>query len=183
MALADDLNGTFAPWVELLTSDEIEALRYYQGPDHEWINRVLRSPNAVLLEDQSLVVRRVTELLDSAIQKGAVPFRLTAYRGLRDYSALFGDAEPSELAGAAIYDPAFVSTSVAAHRAERFMHRDEGFRLQFDVPIGHSAAWLPLISDPDLEGQRELLLPRELEIEVVATWEQEGILYVEGRLL
>ena len=165
MTLTSDLDEAFRPWADSLTEDEIEALRYYQGPNHEWINRVLRYPDAVLTSDQSK----------------AVPGRRR--RGLRDYGALFGDTQLRDLPGEEIHDPAFVSTSVSAHRAERFMDKDEGFRLEFDVPTGHSAAWLPLVGSPELAGQRELLLPRETEVRVVDAWFDEAILYVEGRLL
>jgi hypothetical protein len=183
VALTDELNRAFTPWVESLSSDEIAALRYYQGPNHKWINRVLRYPDVVLEPEQSRVVRKVTALVDSAIAKGRVPFKLRVFRGLRDYAALFNDLALDELVGERIHDPAFVSTSVAAHRADVFMDKDHGFRLEFDVQSGYPAAWLPLVGNPKMAGQRELLLPREIELVVIDKRIQEAILYVEGRLL
>jgi ADP-ribosyltransferase exoenzyme len=184
VSISDRLNRDFADWAASLTDEEVEGLRYYQGPNYKWINLVLRDPNVVLAKHQSFVVRKITALVDSAIEKGRVPFTLRVYRGMKSYEALFDDFSPSELDGFVIHDPAFVSTSVEAHRAERFMNRDEGFRLEFDVPIGHPAAWLPLVGNLQLAGQRELLLPRELEIEITdSRATDEGILQLEGRLL
>lgn len=183
MGHVERLNDAFAEWARTLSNDEIEALRYYQGRNHGWINRVLRYPDTVLRPEQSRVVRAITPLLDSAIAKGRLPIDVRVYRGLRSYSALFGELAASELPGEVIHDPAFVSTSVAAHRAEVFMDKNEGFRLEFEVPMNHPAAWLPLVGNPTLEGQRELLLPRETEVMVIDTWCEEAILYVEGRLL
>jgi ADP-ribosyltransferase exoenzyme len=181
--LAERLADEFQGWAASLSDDEIEALRYYQGKNYEWINRVLRYPDAILAPDQSRAVRGILPLVDAAIEKGRVPFDLVVYRGLRSYAALFGDQNPSDLAGEFVNDPAFVSTSVAAHRADRFVDQDEGFRLDFGVPMDYPAAWLPTVGLSKMEGQLELLLPRDTEIEITGTLEREGILYVEGQVV
>lgn len=188
MRLVRALNEAFQPWADSLTSKEVEALRYYQGREHAVINRVLRvmdrDPEVEIAESTSFVVREMTRLLDSAIGKGKgrLPADTEAFRGLKSYEALFDGLDPSEIVGEAIYDPAFISTSIEDHRAERFMDKNEGFRLDFWVPMGFPVAWLPLIGADDMQGQRELLLPRDLEIEVLGTSQREGILYVEGRI-
>ena len=183
MSLVTDLNEAFAPWAAGLSTKEVEALRWYQGKSHESLNRVLRVPDCEITDEQSETVRGVTRLLDAAIAAGRLPFEVRAYRGLRDYGALFGDAHPEDLPGAVIHDPAFVSTSVLAHRADRFVDQNQGFRLDFNVPIGHPAAWLPSVGVRKMESQRELLLPRGVEIEIVGSYTKEGILYVEGGII
>jgi hypothetical protein len=182
--LVDRLNREFAAWADSLSFEEVEALRYYQGKNHQIINRVLRDPGSAdaLSEDQSFVLRSITQLVDSAIQRSSMPFDLRVYRGLRSYEALFGDLEPEETVGEVIHDPAFVSTSVEAHRAERFMDKDSGFRLEFVVPINHPAAWMPIVGIQAMTAQRELLLPRDTEIEIRAVSTREAIVYLEGEI-
>jgi ADP-ribosyltransferase exoenzyme len=183
--LVDRLNDGFQDWARSLAEDEVEALRYYQGRNHQIINRLLRDPESAedLTENQSYVLRNITRLVDSAVAKGSMPFDLRVYRGLRSYEALFDGLDPEEIPGRVIHDPAFVSTSVEAHRAERFMDKDNGFRLEFDVPMNYQAAWMPLVGLDTMTGQKELLLPRDIEIQIRAASTREAIVYVEGVVL
>jgi hypothetical protein len=194
LSVVDRLNAAFAEWENSLSPDEVESLHYYQDDkaafhqsrNFERINEFFRDPDSAartLSDSDYMVIEEVSARLDAAISRGWMPEDVTVYRGMKSYAKLFGFRPESQLSGFDFHERAYTSATVYAHRADQFLDEEEGFMLTFQVPWKHHAAWLPRIGLPKMAGQRELLLPRNLNFRVVTTAVRAGILWVEAEII
>lgn len=186
VSLTDDLNQAFQPWLDSLNGDEIDALERYQGSAHEPLNELHRFFDEVidrLAEEELEELLILTEALDSAIEKGAMPFDLTLYRGIKNFERTFEKTPLDVLPGHPFHDKAFFSTSIHEHRARKFIDDyEEGCVIVLHVPEGHPAAWLHSVGSGYYAGQNEILLPRDIDLEITTTRIDEGIIYVVGEI-
>lgn len=148
---ARELDEDFDAWAAGLLEDERAALSYYQFGGYEELNKALRalgSPEPAP-EDTHFIESFSDEELDElmqraeaigrAIGKARLPDSVRVYRGFRDRAFLKYFAT-DELVGRAFHDKAFVSSSIARERAERFVEREKGFLLEFVCPASRNLA-------------------------------------------
>ena len=168
-ALAQLLDGDFESWRGQLTPAELCDLRYYQASGFWHINRYLRRLYDV--EPSEGTLRQVSSAIsniDAALRRIALVRSLTVYRGVVDGPRTLGmpleDATPT----AHFADQAYLSTSLDLRAAKsKAADTQTSLILQIDVPLGQSAGWFGLLGKNIYRSEYEVLLPRQVRMEVV----------------
>lgn len=175
IARVDQFDAHFAEWASNLTGPELAALEEYQaaGGLHADINAFLRGD----YDDLDDEVIDMIAALDSAIAKGRTPDTITiTWRGqpVEEPFDLDGDIDVLGL----------LSTSIIESIARGFTGDNEGgVIVRLVVPGGTPAAWLPLVGNPDLAHEAELLLGASTRVRIVSAVTRDGILEINAEVL
>jgi hypothetical protein len=171
-------------WVGGLSRWEYSALEEYKREGFRSLNRGLRDHDGDLsmlpAED-----RRRAEGLDAALEK-APPLERPAvvYRGRLPDAVLeaFEAGEEETLLGQVFGDPAYTSTSLRGDIAREYggSSRFPESVGKITLPRGARAGHVDTVFD---KGQSELLLPRGAKVRIDKAYREEGVYWIEGRLI
>lgn len=158
--LARQLDADFAGWASTLTPAQHAALKQWQQSDrfYERIQRILRT--GVDDEEADEVLDAILEAIDA----GALAREVVAWRGIRNTATAFGRSN-QDLAGLVHQEipqdgllPVSISKAVALAEFTDPSFGGGPALLRVTIPSRTPAAWLPLVGDPALRYQCELLL-------------------------
>ena len=182
----DNLDAGYAAWAASLAREEVAALRSYQSSERAFplVNGVLRGTidASTLDASEAGLVGDVIAGLGTAIAKGQLPAAVRVWRGLRSLHSTFGvhPAEADRLVGSEHRLAGYASCSVVRSVAETaFIHPSDGALLRITVPVGVTAAWLPLVGAPGFSDEYELLLEADLVFRVGGNQWVDGILELD----
>jgi hypothetical protein len=159
------MRARFAPVVEGLGGEQIEAMGMYQDDTFTMINEPLRAGDA--LDD---FIAPIVADLDAVMAEAPALPAMTVVRGLRGEQA---DYLRGLAAGAIYEEKGFTSASLSAAVAERFAG-DEGVVVELRIPHGYRGAfYMPAWNEFD-PAEFELLLRRGLRFKVLSSEGPDG---------
>lgn len=165
------MDEEFTEWKKQLSGGQVDSLSLYADEYYNEINEWNRTHpdqrnwEEVLPEgegDLNSSLSRITRNLDSAIVKGTLKEDTILFRGI--------DYDPKLQVGDTFMDRGFVSTSVNRFASEEFAALGgEGSQTMFEIDYsaGLPAAYVSTVAGN--KGETELLLPRNVEFEVVGS--------------
>lgn len=155
------LDADFREWAEQLPENQRAALVRWQRADVRFYRRIQNLLRSGVDDPEA---DEVAELLLDAIAAGRLARDITAWRGLRNVSALFGVdvAGLSSLIGHEIRADGLLAVSIARSVAVGEFTRppsaDGAGLVRARIPRGTPAAWVKLVGAAEMEYQQELLL-------------------------
>ncbi len=146
---------------QLLTEDEIDALRAYKYGAYFEINRTLRASDGVIPFPLPEHWKEIFQI-DSAISK-CLLLPVTLYRGHRLSAQQIARFDADTLVGETIWNKGFCSTSLLVQEAYEYylQHPQESAILKTETPLGMEGIYLDVEEIEDLR-QYEILLPRDV---------------------
>lgn len=161
-------HGHYDAWGQGLSKTHDDALHDYQQAGYLSLNRDLRGGNKPTTGDKKLAKE-----LDAAIDT-APPLTesITVHRGMRLQQDAPRNLFDSWEVGGEYSDPGYMSTTLSAKTAKDFGDPNlfEATTIEIRLPKGQKAAFMQArrSTDPDLEDEQEILLPRNTRYRVVS---------------
>lgn len=159
----------YAGWVDGLSSGERDSINSYTNKGDKLINKQLRRGRL------TPAVQEQVDQIDAALERSKVPEDVVVYRNAS--SAILGDLSPEEAVGQVIQDRGYTSTSMV----EFSLEHNQDVQLRITVPAGSRGAFIAEVSH--WRRERELLLPRDTQIELTGYRFQYGTHYFEGAVI
>jgi ADP-ribosyltransferase exoenzyme len=169
-------------WAKGLTGEERRALydadqAYTQGGAYP-INGTLRKLPKALMDEMGWGPTEIREAmafipaLDTALRKARLPEDVVTYRGLmsqgHEDAARLKKLWDQLIPGASFHDAGYQSSSLSRTlAADEFAWSDGGILFEMRVPKGSRGAYVNAHARSPFAYQRELLLPRDLDMTVV----------------
>ncbi|MGH3848293.1 MAG: ADP-ribosyltransferase [Pseudonocardiaceae bacterium] len=186
--LAARLTDASSAAMAALPSDEVAAIRRYQGLDRSYelvasVMRGLRPPGDLTATEAELVTM-ILRTLPVSIARWCIPEPLRVYRGQRSVGRFFGSGARKERV---LVADSFLSTTIFREVALDEFTKPAGpggpALLEISVPAGTPALWVPPIGDPALAYQGELLLDLGSRIAVRGERQEGGILVLDCEVM
>lgn len=171
----DDLFSWYDRQASKVTSQEKLAFDSYQQSAYRDMNGQLRGKEK-FKGDKKKEVDDLIKNLEAGIQKSKALDDILVYRG--GNTNIIGDMK----AGDTFTDKAFLSTSINKGASEAFIERG-GNHFTIEVPKGYPISPMMLPNRDLIDMEEELLLPRDVKMNIISIEERKGIKYIKVRIV